>query len=258
MLNKLLGLKSSTSGRKKYGNSHSGIDFSFLGADVHSHIIPGIDDGPNAMEESIALVKELMALGYKGIVTTPHVKTDQYPNTTATINSGLQQLNAALKAEDIHFPVKAAAEYYIDNNFVQILQNEPLLTFNQNHVLIELSFLFEPSRLNDVITNMHTKGYVPVLAHAERYFFYHKNLNRIKELKDKGCLLQLNLISLAGYYSSSIKGIAELYIKNKLYDYCGSDIHHLKHVETLQKLSRSADIMHTLQKYPFQNKNITF
>lgn len=253
MFSKLLHLAKSNSTRRQPIESLT--DLSFLGFDIHSHLIPGIDDGAKSVEESILLVQEMQKLGYAGLVTTPHIRADHYPNTRETISKGLLELQDGMKAAGINFPIRAAAEYYVDSNFVEMLGNEPLLTIQDNHVLIEFSFVFEPVKVFDIIFKIQTSGYIPILAHAERYTFYHSDMERLKKLKDHGCLLQLNLISLSGYYSSKVKSVAETLVKNKLYDYAGSDVHHIKHVESLKKVIKSG-ALDQLYDYPFLNSKV--
>lgn len=234
----------------------SDTNWAFLKTDMHSHLIPGIDDGAQTMEDSIALVKEFMEMGYERIVTTPHIKSDYYPNDPAIINNGLQELRKALAEQNIHFPVEAAAEYYVDERFLEMLESGPLMTINDNEVLIEFSFVFEPMRINEILFQMQTKGYRPVIAHPERYNYYHIKPNAYRELKDRGCLMQLNAISLTGYYGRTVKEAAERLLDEQIYDYCGSDIHHIRHVETMQKLMRSRRFAQ-LYHYPFLNSKMT-
>src|SRR5690606_7872113 len=140
---------------------------------------------------------------------TPHIKSDIYPNTTETIQNALKEVQQALSAQDIEVPIRAAAEYYIDDRFFELLETENLLTLYKNEVLVEFSFVFEPVRLNDTIFRIQTKGYNPVFAHPERYPFYHQKPEVFRQMKDRGCLLQLNLLSLSGYYGKSVKETAE-------------------------------------------------
>lgn len=255
MFSKLFG-----SGKSKERSAHKSIssdaNWSFLKQDMHSHLIPGIDDGAQTIEDSIALVKEFQALGFESLVTTPHIKSDYYPNDPAIINNGLNELRKALHENGIHFPIKAAAEYYVDERFVEMLENGPLMTINENEVLIEFSFVFEPMRINDILFNMQTKGYKPVIAHPERYNYYHPKPQAYRELKDRGCLLQLNAIALTGYYGRTVKEVAEKLLQEELYDYCGSDMHHVKHAETMRKLMHSRSFAH-LYHYPFLNSKMT-
>lgn len=230
-------------------------NWSFLGIDMHSHMIPGIDDGAANIDESIAMIKAFQEMGYSGIVTTPHIKSDYYPNDSASILTGLNTLRQGLAENNINFPVKAAAEYYVDDRFMELLESGPLLCFNDNEVLIEFSFVFEPIRVNEILFKIQTKGYKPVIAHPERYPFYHTKPQIFRELKDRGCMLQLNAISLIGYYGNAVREVAENILKDKLYDYCGSDMHHIKHAETMNKLRKSRSFS-SLYNYPFLNNKI--
>ena len=112
-------------------------NWAFIGADMHSHFLPGIDDGAKTIEDSLTLIKAMIGMGYKKIITTPHVMVDYYPNTTQTITTALQKVQDALRAENIDIPVRAAAEYYIDESFVKLLETEPLLTIRDKQVLVE-------------------------------------------------------------------------------------------------------------------------
>ena len=231
-------------------------DWSFLKTDMHSHLIPGIDDGAPTIEDSLAMIRELQAMGFNSLVTTPHIKSDYYPNDPAIIMTGLNDLRKALVENNITIPVKAAAEYYIDDRFMEMMEAGPLLTINNNEVLVEFSFVFEPMRLNDILFKIQTSGYKPVIAHPERYTFFHQRPQIYKELKDRGCLLQLNAIALTGYYGRTVKEVAEKLLKERLYDYCGSDMHHLRHAETMQKLKQSKAFSQ-LYNYPFLNHLMT-
>ncbi len=231
-------------------------DFSFLGADMHSHFIPGIDDGAQTVEDSLYMIERMREMGYTRVVTTPHIKVDHYPNTPATINNGLEVLKQAMAQHGINFPVHAAAEYFIDDYFLGLIDNQPLLTVRENEVLVEISFMFEPFNLNDIIFKMQNAGYRPIMAHPERYGYYHHNLDKYRELKDRGCFLQLNVNALTGYYGKPVKQVAEKLLEDGMYDYCGSDMHHAKHAEVLESIKNRPEILNLLQAYPFRNKMI--
>jgi protein-tyrosine phosphatase len=230
-------------------------DWSFLGTDIHSHLVPGIDDGAQTVEDSIELIQRLIGSGFKSIVTTPHIKSDHFPNSVHTITEGLKQLHAALLDAGIDIPVKAAAEYYIDEHFMELLEKKELLTIRNNEVLVEMSFMFEPMNLHNILFEIQTSGYRPIMAHPERYGFYHNNYDAFRDLKNKGCLLQLNTISLSGYYGKQVKLVAERLLSDRLYDYCGTDMHHIKHADALDKVFHS-DIYKELRDYPFLNKQL--
>jgi protein-tyrosine phosphatase len=230
-------------------------NWSFLGADMHSHFIPGIDDGAPDVEASLTLVRAMVAMGYKTIITTPHVMVDYYPNTAATIKAGLQKLQDALKQDNIDIPVRAAAEYYIDEYFIKLLDTEPLLTIYQNEVLVEFSMMYEPPMLFDVIFKMQSAGYRPIIAHPERYLFFHNDFKRYRDLKDKGCLMQMNMLAVCGYYGRNIKAIADELLAKGIYDYCGSDMHHERHATALKAMAGTKDY-HTIIGYPFLNSRL--
>jgi protein-tyrosine phosphatase len=181
--------------------------WSVLGADMHSHMIPGIDDGAKTMDDSLNLLRSLAALGYKTVITTPHIMIDYYPNTAEKILSGLKDVQQALVDNNIDLTLRAAAEYYIDDHFVQLLESEPLLTIYKKEVLVEFSMMYEPPMLADVLFNMQMKGYRPIIAHPERYLFFHRDLSRYQELKDPWMPAAAEYAMLfAGYYGPAYKG----------------------------------------------------
>ncbi len=233
-------------------------NWGFLGADMHSHFIPGIDDGAKTIEDSLTLIRAMKDMGYKTIITTPHVMIDYYANTPEIIQNGLQTVQQALKEQNIDISIKAAAEYYMDEYFISLLdKQEPLLTIYQKEVLVEFSMLYEPMMLNDVIFKMQGAGYRPIIAHPERYVYFHRNINKYRELKDNGCLLQLNMLSISGHYGVHIKAVAEKLLEKGLYDYCGSDMHHEKHANQLRTMACTKDY-HKIAGYPFLNSRLCF
>ncbi|RYD59417.1 MAG: hypothetical protein EOP56_00705 [Sphingobacteriales bacterium] len=230
-------------------------DWSFLKTDIHSHLIPAVDDGAQTIEDSITLIRSLKDMGFKNIITTPHIKTDHYPNNRSTILAGLEQLHSALKDSNIDMPVAAAAEYYIDDYFMRMLAEKDLLTIRDNEILIEMSFAYEPVKFFETLFKIQTVGYKPVLAHPERYMFYHDRMHLYKELKDRGCLLQLNALALTGYYGKPVKQVANILLQRGLYDYCGTDMHHTRHAENLKQMM-ATPVFKTLAKYPFLNSRM--
>lgn len=211
-------------------------DFAHLQVDIHSHLIPGIDDGADTVETALELIKRLQALGYKKLITTPHIMSDMYPNTRADILDGLEKVRAALDAAGIDIAIDAAAEYYMDEQFEDLIKDADLLTLPGNRVLVEMSFVSEPPNLFHYIFRMQTKGYKPILAHPERYVFLKKNFEQYHRLKEYGCEFQLNILSLTGYYGKPTQELALKLLKNKMIDYLGTDLHHERHAERLEQL----------------------
>lgn len=228
------------------------IDFSALGTDLHSHLIPGIDDGAQDVAQSIELIRKLSGLGFKKIITTPHVMVDHYRNTPETIRTGLAILRKAISKQSIDVTLEAAAEYYLDEDFENKLDKGEVLTFN-NYLLFELSFSNFPINLLEIIEKIISKGYKPLLAHPERYSYLHGSVINYKRIKDAGCYLQLNTISLTGYYGKPVQKAAEMLVDNRLIDLAGSDMHHLKHAEALQQALQQPYVYKLLTDYPLQN-----
>ncbi len=212
--------------------------FTALGTDIHSHFIPGIDDGAQTPEESIALLQRMQQLGYKKVITTPHVMSDHYRNTPEIILRGRDALREIIAKENIALELDAAAEYYLDHEFEAQVKAKSLLTFGDAYVLFELPFIAEPPMLDRVVFELQTAGYRPVLAHVERYFFYHSRYDRILALREKGVLLQLNINSIGGYYSPAVRKLAERLIDDKQIDMLGSDCHHIRHLDRMERVAQ--------------------
>lgn len=209
-------------------------DLSALKCDVHSHFIPGIDDGAPTLEASIELIKAMSELGYRKVVTTPHVMADGYKNTPEIILGGLEKVRAEVRRQGIDVEVDAAAEYYLDHELERLVKEKRVLTFGDNYVLFELPFISEPVVLLGLVFEMQTMGYRPVLAHPERYQFWHSDFSSMEKLKDRGVLFQLNTIALAGAYGPGAKRTAEQLIDRGWYELLGSDCHSMAHVEGIQ------------------------
>jgi len=201
------------------------FDFSQIGVDMHSHLVPGIDDGSKSMEESVELIRALKELGYKKLITTPHIMADRYKNTPEIILSGIEKLKKTLKNHKIDMEIEAAAEYLIDDLFPEKMKEGNLLTMGDNYILVELSYFTEPPNLNNVFFELQTNGYNIILAHPERYIYWHDKPKKYQDLYDRGIFLQLNINSLTGWYSKESMRIAQKLIDNKL----------LKNIERLSK-----------------------
>lgn len=214
------------------------IDFSSVKTDMHSHLIPGIDDGAKTIEDSITLIRELHNLGFTNLYTTPHIMSDYFRNTPEIILEGLEKVRAAIAAENIPVTINAAAEYYLDDGFVKKLETEKLLTIGKNFLLFEISYINPTDNLMEVIFRMQVLGYKPILAHPERYPFWYHNFDQYKALRDSGVLLQINTNSLSGYYGLEAKKTAEKLIDNEMVDLIGTDLHHMNHIQALKKATK--------------------
>jgi protein-tyrosine phosphatase len=211
--------------------------------DIHSHLLPGIDDGAKDLDASIALIKKMSFYGIKSFITTPHILGDVYPNTPKIIKSKLKTVKDELLKRNItDISIDAAAEYMIDEQFSAIIEkNEELLTLKNNHVLVEMSYFSPPINLYEVLFQLQLKGYKPVLAHPERYNYYHTDFKSYYKLKQAGCLFQLNLLSLTDHYGKGVQKTAEKILKENLYDFVGTDTHHQRHLEMLLKIGTKSN-----------------
>lgn len=202
--------------------------------DIHSHILFGIDDGAKTFEDSLFLVKSLMSMGVSEIITTPHIIKHVWENTSEGILNRHNEVVRRLANENIHIPFRAAAEYLMDDEFVNLFKSQPLLTLKDNYVLVEMSYINAPIQLYDILFDLQVAGYKPVLAHPERYNFFHHNFNEYKKLKKAGCLFQLNLLSVMGYYGELVAKTAQSLLSSGLIDFASSDAHHAKHIESFE------------------------
>ena len=199
--------------------------------DIHSHVLPGIDDGASTLEDTKFLLEEMRQLGFTKVITTPHTMNNVWDNTTETITMALNEVNAVLT---LPFTMKAASEYALDESVIQKANNKTLLTIKENYLLVELSYLNAPIQLYDFLYELQLAGYQIILAHPERYAYYHNNRKEYLKLKKVGCYFQLNLLATVGYYGKEVADTAHYLIKENLYDFTGSDIHHKHHIKAFQ------------------------
>jgi tyrosine-protein phosphatase YwqE len=215
------------------------LDLSWLEVDMHSHLIPGIDDGSKSMEESIELVKRMEGYGLRKIITTPHIMSEYYRNTPEIIQLGLEDLRKAAKTEGINIQIDAAAEYYMDEIFLErVKDGEQLLTFGDNYILVETGFINKPQMLLDIIFHLEMSGYKPILAHPERYQYLIQDKKLQEELIDRGILLQVNLLSLTGFYSKQVKDFGEMLIERGAVKLLGTDTHNPRYLDMLETLTK--------------------
>lgn len=206
--------------------------------DLHSHFIPAIDDGSKSLAESIAMLRQLELLGFKKIITTPHIMSHRFPNTRQTINAGYLLLKDELVKQNINIELEVAAEYYYDEHFLELIAKKELLTFGDNYVLFELSYYVKPFALEQVVSKLLNAGYKPVLAHPERYRYYTSEAH-YKVLKEMGLLFQINAISTQNFYGKKVKQAVEKIIALDMVDFIGSDIHAQAYVDSFAKFMKS-------------------
>ncbi len=253
MLNKLLNL---LSGNKESGAS-SLTDFSLMAVDLHSHLIPGIDDGVKTLDESLAMLRQFAAWGFKKVITTPHLMAGGFNNTPEIINSGKQQVLEAIKQQNIPIEFDAAAEYYLDETFYEKTEKKEFLTIGKSYVLVEFSMHAKPFNVADIVYKMQTAGYHIILAHPERYpYYYEPDFEGYNGLKDRGIYFQVNLMSLSGRYGKHAKYTAEKMIDENMVDFMGSDLHGVRHTEAIHACLKEKYLEKILTSGKLLNKTL--
>jgi tyrosine-protein phosphatase YwqE len=232
-------------------------DFSELAVDLHSHLIPGIDDGVKTVDEAVELIEQLVQLGFKKIITTPHVVTDGYNNSNETILRGRDEVRQALLKKNISVPFEASAEYYIDETLLSKIKAKSLLPLFKNYVLVELSYVHPPLSLTTFIYELKVAGYQVILAHPERYPFYYRNdMSAYEEVRDLGIFFQVNIGSLCGIYGKAAKQAAEKLIDAQMIDFAATDIHNAKLIPTLYQALELPYVRKMVQHELLLNKQL--
>lgn len=200
--------------------------------DIHSHLLPGIDDGAKNIDDSKTILEAMIGFGFTKVITTPHTIKTVWNNTKESINEAKGKVIQSLPELSNNVLLHAASEYMMDENFVALFQSEKLLTLKDNYVLVEMSYLNPPIQLYDILFELQLAGYKPILAHPERYSFYHTNFKEYEKLKKAGCLFQMNLLATVGYYGKEVNETTNKLLEHDLYDFTGSDIHHQNHIDS--------------------------
>lgn len=226
--------------------------------DIHSHILPGIDDGAKTMGHSLELLTNMSKLGIKNFICTPHVIEGVWENSTERILTVYNELKAVVaqtpSLKDIN--IRVAAEYMMDENFQNLLQAKDFLPIKDKKILVEMSYLAPPANLFETIAEIQVKGFVPILAHPERYKTFHQDLGVYERLKAAGCLFQLNMISLSNYYGKDVHESAVWLLRNNMIDFIGSDLHHMKHMEVIDSVVTRHNMMEMVTPVIYNNHQL--
>lgn len=210
-------------------------DLGILKTDMHSHVLPGIDDGSPDSETSLELIQGLKDLGYSKLIASPHILWDMFKNDDRTIGYALEEGRKVLQEYHVEVELNAAAEYYMDEHFDDLVRTEtPLRCIKDNLVLVEFSFVSPPLGLKEKLFDLQVRGYQPIIAHPERYLYFAENKSWYDEIVHAGCYLQINLLSLAGYYGKGALELAKYIYKKKLVHFLGTDLHHHRHLHALR------------------------
>ena len=222
--------------------------------DIHNHVLPGIDDGAQSVEDSLNMLLGFQSLGINQMICTPHIKKDQFPNTPDSIIGAYQQLMDKMSLnKDLNTSIEFAAEHMLDDNFEHILSNNQVMPLPGGYILIETSFRGLPLSFSDSLALIQEKGFYPILAHPERYFYFEGNNSKLKGIKSQGVFLQVNLLSLVGYYGKEIKKQAFKLIDNGLIDFIGTDVHNSSQLDLIKNSSISKEKSRWIKKIANNN-----
>ncbi|MBR3567741.1 MAG: hypothetical protein IKN94_05650 [Salinivirgaceae bacterium] len=227
-----------------------------LVCDMHSHLIPGVDDGAPTAEESIKLIKGLNQLGYKKLILTPHFMTGFYNNTPDAVKQKLDALKTELKQQSVDIELDVAAEYYIDYDFMHDLGSKPMLTFGDKRLLFECSFTNQHRNFDETVFEMQINGYKPVLAHPERYTYWHGATSLMHEFHDRGIMFQINVLSLIKGYSPSVCKAAHTLIDEGICDFIGTDLHNAAQLAAIENAMIPVSLMEKLKKCNLLNNSL--
>ncbi len=228
-------------------------DFSEVGLDMHSHLIPAVDDGAKDVEDSINIISGLKELGFSHLITTPHTLQGIHPNTKDTLQAAHLLLDGRLPQG---ISLRLSSEYYLDEQFHEQLNANALMPLPGNRLLVEFSQISRPLDLEETIFNLGIKGYQVVLAHPERFIFFHRQFDYYKRLKEMGVELQVNALSLTDHYGKNIKAIAVKLVENDMIDFIGTDIHHVRHLEVLKKVPSTKAFTRLIESGLLKNKHL--
>lgn len=203
--------------------------------DFHAHWLYGLDDGAKTPAETLKLLEVFSGLGYRQIIASPHISDSLYENTPSGILQRLNDVRDLARENHIGLELYATAEYLIDSAFPTHLEHRNLMALNHKYLLVELSYLSPPLHLRQVIFDIQLAGFTPILAHPERYPYYFKSMGDLENLKNSGCLLQLNMLSGVGYYGPEVAAAAEEMLKRNWIDFACTDMHHQRHVEAFSE-----------------------
>lgn len=240
-----------------FGRSSVERDLSFIGVDMHSHMLPGLDDGAATIEESIGYFRNMKDWGYHKCILTPHILPGVHNNSPETILPVFERINQELIWANIDLDIAVAAEYMIEEKFIDLLlKEEPLLCMGNKKVLIEMSYVAPSPFIETALFRLNIQGYKPILAHPERYGYYAADFNQYYRLKEMGCTFQLNLLSLSGYYGAPVKKVALRMIKENLISYIGTDLHHHNHVDAIKAFTITKEFYEITKGMELRNQEL--
>lgn len=194
--------------------------------DFHNHIIFDVDDGAQDIEQSIKMLKEAQEAGITDVILTPHYMEEYYEVGTKAIAKRMEIINQEIEKNNINIKLHQSNEVYITSNIINLLKNERVSTVaGSKYVLMETPMLQVPMNFRQIIYDLKSNGYIPVIAHPERYEYIQKNPQIVYDLIQDGVLFQSNIGSIIGIYGNDAKKTVKKLLKHKMVHFIGTDTH---------------------------------
>lgn len=196
--------------------------------DIHCHLMPSVDDGAKDLEETLAMFENAYTSGVTDIILTPHyIKGTKYEINNEQKEKITNILREALRRTDMDINIYYGNEVYIDNDLVNMIKDKKVATLaNSRYVLVELPVNSMDNNAGNVFFNLRSNGYIPIIAHPERYVYFQKHPEKVMDYIKLGCLLQGDYMSLLGKYGKKAKKTLKILLKNGVIKFLSSDIHH--------------------------------
>ena len=202
--------------------------------DIHTHLLPGFDDGSRSEEETLAVLEIAQREGFSRVLFTPHLIVGSYDHTAEDIDEAVHALDELVRSRGLSLALGWGAENFLDDAFLEILESGGAIPYpDGKHLLVEMPFMRFPPYLEEITFRLLMRRYIPVLAHPERYTDVIKKPRKLEELVERGYEVQVNLGSFIGLYGKSVRKAAEKLVDMGIVDYVASDIHSIEHAEAL-------------------------
>ena len=228
----------------------------YLNADVHSHLLPSVDDGVKDIETALSCINEMKRNGIAKIYVTPHFQTHRFKNDEDDIKRRFDEFRTLVSVHISDMELCLAGEYLIDSGFEERLRTKKLLTINDKYLLVEFSFNQSMLGMEELFFEMQMKGYEVILAHPERYLYLNKDSKLIHNLKEQGVYFQSNIMSFGGFYGSESMRRAYQYVENGWINFLGTDIHGKKYRDALVDVCKKSKFQKLLKKNTFLNNQL--
>ena len=226
--------------------------------DLHSHLIPRIDDGAQSVKESLDLLQRLEKIGYRRCVITPHIMSDSYRNSSESILSGLDNLRKYAETFGVQIELYAGAEYYLDEEMLRRLKTKDILSVGSGYLLFETSYYASPLNLEQTIYEIAASGYRPLMAHPERYRYVRDPEEFYGRLREQGVSFQVNINSFGGHYGSDARRKARWLSDKGWIDFLGSDLHHRRQADFLLETVNSGFLDSVMKRNNILNDQLNF